>query len=91
MSMNTQGRPTAPAAETAAIGNGPDTFSGNRALAQEEPLIFEQGAAGRSGTDFGPAPEVTDRRGGLARDGSIGLHSQTISNQYTASGADVAE
>ena len=73
MSMNNQGRPTAPAGNHAAAGSGPQTFTGNRALVQDEPLIFEQGADGRSGTDFGPTPDAGDRRGGLARGGAIGL------------------
>ena len=73
MSMNNQGRPTAPAGNHAAAGIGPQTFTGNRALVQDEPLIFEQGADGRSGTDFGPTPDAGDRRGGLARGGAIGL------------------
>ncbi len=76
MSLNTQGRPTAPAAPAVAghsDGAGPETFTGNRALAQKDVLIFEKGSEGRSGVDFAPPPEVTDRRGGLARSGPVGL------------------
>ena len=72
MSMNTQGRPTAPTA-TSAVSAGPETFSGNRALAQAEPLIFEQSSEGRSGVDFAAAPNVASRMGGLARNGPLGL------------------
>ena len=72
MSMNTQGRPTAPTA-TSAVSAGPETFSGNRALAQAEPLIFEQSSEGRSGVDFVAAPNVASRMGGLARNGPLGL------------------
>lgn len=73
MSMNTQGRPTAPAAAASAVSAGPETFSGNRALVQAEPLIFEQSSEGRSGVDFAAVPEVASRMGGLARSGPVGL------------------
>ena len=43
------------------------------ALRVEEPLIFEQGAAGRAGVDLPPPPEADRRLGGLERTGSIGL------------------
>jgi glycine dehydrogenase subunit 2 len=49
------------------------TFSGNRGLQIEEPLIFEQDAPGRSGVDLPEPPAVKDRLGGLARQGAIGL------------------
>jgi glycine dehydrogenase subunit 2 len=49
------------------------TISGNRGLVIEEPLIFEQGEALRSGVDLPePAPHVA-RLGGLKRKGNIGL------------------
>jgi len=49
------------------------TFSGNRGLQIEEPLIFEQGQEGRTGVDL-PAPaKGTARLGGMARKGTIGL------------------
>jgi len=49
------------------------TVSGNRALAIEESLIFEQGEAGRCGVDL-PEPEnFKPRLGGLERKGAIGL------------------
>jgi len=45
----------------------------NKALQIEEPLIFEQGAKGRSGVDL-PAPrQHTARLGKLRREGKIGL------------------
>ncbi len=50
------------------------TFSGNRGLQLEEPLIFEQGSPGRIGTDVDDAgPIDEDRLAGLARKEAIGL------------------
>ncbi|MEM1103048.1 MAG: aminomethyl-transferring glycine dehydrogenase subunit GcvPB [Pseudomonadota bacterium] len=50
------------------------TFSGNRGLAIEEPLIFEIGDGARSGVDCPPAPKFSaERLGGLARRTPIGL------------------
>jgi glycine dehydrogenase subunit 2 len=84
MSMNREGRPTRPeAAEGAA-----DTYTGNRALMLEEPLLFEIGDAETTGVDFETVPqEVTighrafehdddfhkDRLGGLRRSRPVGL------------------
>ncbi|WP_306250472.1 aminomethyl-transferring glycine dehydrogenase subunit GcvPB [Parvularcula sp. IMCC14364] len=70
MSMNNQGRPTRPETdemtETA-------TFTGNRALQIEEPLIFEAGDMQGTGVDL-PAPKgIKNRLGGLARQDNIGL------------------
>ncbi|BBK34836.1 glycine dehydrogenase subunit 2 [Stella humosa] len=56
-----------------AAGAGTDTTSGNRGLQIEEPLIFEQGAEGRTGVDLPAPPAAADRLGGLARKGAIGL------------------
>jgi len=50
----------------------PATFTGNRALRIEEPLIFETGAPDRSGIDI-TVPEGENRLGGLERRGEIGL------------------
>jgi glycine dehydrogenase subunit 2 len=49
------------------------TFSGNRGLQIEEPLIFEQDEPGRTGVDLPAPPSAADRLGGLARRGAIGL------------------
>ena len=49
------------------------TFSGNRGLQIEEPLIFEQGCPGRVGVDVDEAVIDEDRLGGLARTAPIGL------------------
>ena len=39
----------------------------------EQPLIFEQGAEGRTGIDLPPLPQHTPRLGGLRRKGAVGL------------------
>ncbi|HUL09649.1 MAG TPA: hypothetical protein VLV76_25190, partial [Candidatus Acidoferrum sp.] len=49
------------------------TFSGNRGLQIEEPLIFEQDAPGRTGVDLPEPPQVKSRLGGIERKGAIGL------------------
>ena len=54
-------------------GDSTDTFTGNRGLRLEEPLIFEQDAPGRSGVDLPEPPPVQSRLGGLDREGAIGL------------------
>src|SRR4051812_35483112 len=48
MSMNREGRPTRPEAADGA----PATYTGNRALMLEEPLIFELGEEEGCGVDF---------------------------------------
>ncbi|MBS8261350.1 glycine dehydrogenase subunit 2 [Roseibium polysiphoniae] len=50
MSMNTQGRPTS--AGDAGTAFQPKTFTGNRALDMEEPLIFEVGHLDVTGVDL---------------------------------------
>jgi glycine dehydrogenase subunit 2 len=70
MSMNTQGRPT----QAVAAGNDEIvTFTGNRALDLQEALIFELGAANRTGVDVPPSPKVAPRLGKLARHKAIDL------------------
>jgi glycine dehydrogenase subunit 2 len=49
------------------------TITDNRALDITEPLIFEQGAVGRSGVDLPAPPDVASRLGGLERKDAIGL------------------
>jgi len=49
------------------------TFTGNRALQIEEPLIFEMGQPGRCGVDLPEPPKVKDRLNGLRRARTIGL------------------
>jgi glycine dehydrogenase subunit 2 len=49
------------------------TFTGNRGLQIEEPLIFELGQPERCGVDLPDPPKVKDRLNGLRRTGEIGL------------------
>ena len=71
MSMNREGRATRP--ESSASTDTP-TFTGNRALMLEEPLIFELGEEDGCGVDFGPLSEAgSERIGDLARTRPIGL------------------
>jgi glycine dehydrogenase subunit 2 len=65
--------------------SGPGTFTGNRGLQLEEPLIFEQDAPGRSGVDLPDVPEVASRLGGLEREqvGLPGLSEPQVVQHYT--------
>ncbi|WP_116090048.1 aminomethyl-transferring glycine dehydrogenase subunit GcvPB [Sphingomonas crusticola] len=70
MTINQSGwRPEAPLANGA--GEQP-TFTGNRALMLEEPLLFELGSTDRTGVDFEEAPAAPNRLAGLER-GAINL------------------
>ena len=68
--LNRQGRPTG--ADDASAAEHP-TFTGNRALQQEEPLIFEIGRTDATGVDLDEPETFTPRLGGLERTGEIGL------------------
>ena len=68
--MNNVGRPTRLVAGPGAVA---ETFTGNKALMLEEPLLFERGSLDTSGVDLPPVPPVPDRLGGLGRDAIIGL------------------
>ncbi len=72
MTMNTQGRPTQPANNAATAGAAP-TFSGDRGLEHEEPLIFEHGRLEVSGVDLAAPRPHKSRLGGLERKAPIGL------------------
>ena len=72
MAMNTQGRPTG-VADTATAGGEFQTFTGNRGLDHEEPLIFEHGSLEKTGVDMPEPKKVASRLGGLERTGKIGL------------------
>ena len=69
MSMNREGRPTRPEAAEGAAG----TWTGNRALMLEEPLLFEIGDTETTGVDFDEESGGTNRLGGLERSRPIGL------------------
>ncbi|MDJ1157843.1 aminomethyl-transferring glycine dehydrogenase subunit GcvPB [Chelatococcus sp. SYSU_G07232] len=68
--LNRQGRPTQPGAAGA---EAHETFTGNRALQQEEALIFEIGRLDVTGVDFDEPEAFMPRLGGLERKGDIGL------------------
>ncbi|USI72292.1 aminomethyl-transferring glycine dehydrogenase subunit GcvPB [Sphingomonas morindae] len=71
MTINQSGwRPEAPRDGADAT---PATFTGNKALMLEEPLIFELGGSDRTGVDLPAPPSVTPRLGGLERARPIGL------------------
>jgi glycine dehydrogenase subunit 2 len=70
MSMNREGRPTRP---EAGQGAEPGTWTGNRALMLEEPLIFEMDEEDGTGVDFDAMPAGATRLGGLERHRPIGL------------------
>ncbi|MEA1650190.1 aminomethyl-transferring glycine dehydrogenase subunit GcvPB [Nitrospirillum sp. BR 11164] len=83
--MNTQGRKTTPDVESAAATDV-GTYTGNRALVHEEPLIFELDNPGVTGVDLEAAPAVASRLGGLkAREGIglPGLSEPTVVRHYT--------
>lgn len=54
-------------------GGAPATFTGNRALMLEEPLIFEIGSTRTTGVDFADGDVAHDRLGDLTRKAPIGL------------------
>lgn len=70
MSINQSGwKPTAPAKGEGAA----PTFTGNKALMLEEPLIFEIGSTKTTGVDFAEGDVAHDRLGDLTRKAPIGL------------------
>ncbi len=70
MTMNKQGRPTAPGTVE---DNELPTISGDRGLDHEEGLIFELGRAGMTGVDVPEVQMSETRLGGRRRKGPIGL------------------
>ena len=69
MTMNTQGRPSTPGEAGSSAGR--KTFTGNRGLEQNEPLIFEIGSAENCGVDLPEPANVAARLGGLRRNWRI--------------------
>jgi glycine dehydrogenase subunit 2 len=57
---------------TGSVGSHP-TFTGNKALAQIEPLLFEIGHTDVTGVDFDEPEDFKPRLGGLERKDEIGL------------------
>ena len=70
--MNSQGRKTDIEAGGGSM-DGLTTFSGNRALDLEEPLLFELDTAGATGVDFDEPAPFEHKLGGLERKRPIGL------------------
>ncbi|HSP25728.1 MAG TPA: aminotransferase class V-fold PLP-dependent enzyme, partial [Saliniramus sp.] len=68
--LNRQGRPTSAGDAATEVH---ETFTGNRALQQVEPLIFESGRYETTGVDFDEPEDFAPRLGTLARKGDIGL------------------
>src|SRR5271157_2432116 len=68
--MNSQGRPTRPSETTVAATS---TFTGNRGLDIEEPLLFEIGRPETSGVDVDEPAAFADRLGDHARATAIDL------------------
>jgi len=68
--LNRQGRSTS--AGDAGLQDHP-TFTGNRALMIEEPLLFEIGRLDRTGVDFDDPGDFAPRLGDLERKEAIGL------------------
>ncbi len=69
--LNNQGRPTQPSANENVAEHR--TFTGNRALMIEEPLLFEIGRSETTGVDIPEPKKVKSRLGKHARKGEIGL------------------
>ncbi|MEX0583704.1 MAG: hypothetical protein WD185_08550 [Sneathiella sp.] len=70
--LNNKGRPTQPV--TAADADAAmETFTGNKGLNLESPLIFEQGVPGRIGVDMAEPKPVKSRLGGLDRKEPVGM------------------
>ena len=71
MTINKSGWRPEGAADTTA--GAVSTFTGNRALMLEQPLIFEIGSVDTTGVDLAEPPVVQGRLGGLERTAPIGL------------------
>jgi glycine dehydrogenase subunit 2 len=69
MSMNREGRPTRPEGAEGAAG----TWTGNRALMLEQPLLFEIGDTETTGVDFEEIESSGSKLAGLERSAPIGL------------------
>lgn len=74
MSMNSQGRPTMPAAsnDTGEMTPVFESFSGHQGLRLAEPLIFELGTTQTTGVDIDEAGDFEMSIGDLERTGEIG-------------------
>lgn len=70
--MNRQGRPTQADNQSGTSGEK-QTFTGNRGLEMEEPLLFEVGCVEKTGVDLEEPAQVTSRLGNMKRVAPIGL------------------
>ncbi len=70
--MNRQGRQTR-ANTDASSTDQKLTFTGNRGLEMEEPLLFEVGSSEKTGIDFDTPEKAKSKLGGLQRKNPIGL------------------
>ena len=70
--LNNKGRPTQPVAVDD-TDTPIETYTGNKGLELESPLIFEQGVPGRVGVDMAEPKSVKSRLGGLDRKNPIGM------------------
>ncbi len=70
--MNNVGRPSTPNA--VASNEAHPTFTGNKALQINEPLLYEVGTPEQTGVDIADPRKATSRLGDLARSEPIGLH-----------------
>ncbi len=71
MTMNSSGRPTAPASTGSA--HDVETNSGSKGLYQFEPLIFETDRWGKTGVDLPKAKGTKSRLGGVERKAKVEL------------------
>ena len=71
--MNNQGRSTQADPNASERSEVKKTFTGNKALQIEEPLLFEVGSKDKIGVDIEAAPKVTSRLGAAERKQDIGL------------------
>ncbi|MAP93959.1 MAG: glycine dehydrogenase (aminomethyl-transferring) [Ponticaulis sp.] len=71
MTMNTTGRPTAPAHADHISGDA--TISGSKGLLQHEPLIFETDRWAETGVDLPKTKGVKSRLGGVTRKADVQL------------------
>lgn len=74
MSMNSQGRPTAPTADndTGVMEPVFESFSGHKGLNLAEPLVFELGSTQTTGVDIEEVEDFDLSVGGLERDQEFG-------------------
>ena len=78
--LNNQGRPTG-AGALAWNAHTRETFTRNRGLAMEEPLIFEVGRLDSTGVDIDEPESFTQRLGKHARTAPIDMSATTMTHR----------